>query len=67
MNWINVITRKSFQRKYDLVVSAYSLLELPTMHTRLETVAKLWAKTEQYLVIVEKGTNAGFKVGENRN
>lgn len=47
---------------YDIVVSAYGLLELPSLESRLETLSKLWAKTEQYLVIVELGTNAGFEM-----
>lgn len=47
---------------YDLVVSAYSLLELPSFETRMETILRLWNKTEKYLVIVEYGSNAGFKV-----
>lgn len=47
---------------YDIVVSAYSLLELPNQISRLETILKLWQKTEQYLIIIEQGTNAGFKV-----
>ncbi|XP_060520079.1 methyltransferase-like protein 17, mitochondrial isoform X2 [Cylas formicarius] len=47
---------------YDLVVSAYSLLELPSTSARLETVLNLWNKTHQYLVIIEQGTTAGFKV-----
>ncbi|XP_066254248.1 ribosome assembly protein METTL17, mitochondrial [Euwallacea similis] len=48
--------------KYDLVASSYSLLELPSAESRLETVLNLWNKTHQYLIIVEQGTNAGFKV-----
>lgn len=47
---------------YDLVVCAYSLLELPSLKDRLQTIVNLWNKTERYLVIVEQGTNAGFKV-----
>jgi len=43
-------------------VSAYSLFELPGMKSRIGTILKLWTKTENYLVIVEEGTNAGFKV-----
>lgn len=50
------------QLTYDIVVSAFSLLELPSSHSRLETILKLWNKTQNYLVIVEQGTNAGFKV-----
>jgi len=48
-------------------VSAYSLFELPGMESRIETILKLWTKTENYLVIVEEGTNAGFKVGMSSN
>ncbi|XP_018566873.1 methyltransferase-like protein 17, mitochondrial [Anoplophora glabripennis] len=47
---------------YDLVTCAYSLLELPSLEARLQTLVNLWNKTERYLVIVEQGTNAGFKV-----
>ncbi|XP_017881519.1 methyltransferase-like protein 17, mitochondrial isoform X2 [Ceratina calcarata] len=47
---------------YDIVVSAYSLFELPNQNARLEMISKLWQKTQHYLVIVEKGTNAGFTI-----
>ncbi|XP_011495145.1 PREDICTED: methyltransferase-like protein 17, mitochondrial [Ceratosolen solmsi marchali] len=48
--------------KYDLIVSAYSFMELPNTRQRLEVITKLWKKTRKYLVIVEQGTNNGFKV-----
>lgn len=48
--------------KYDVVISAYTLLELPSARTRLETIVSLWNKTNKYFIIVEQGTNAGFKV-----
>nr|CAD7197480.1 unnamed protein product [Timema douglasi] len=51
----------SHSLKYDIVVSAYSLFELPSSESRLETILALWNKTQAYLVIVEQGTNAGFK------
>ncbi|CAH1985197.1 unnamed protein product [Acanthoscelides obtectus] len=47
---------------YDLVVSAYTMFEMPSAHDRLSNVLNLWNKTEKYLVIVEQGTNAGFKI-----
>lgn len=47
---------------YDVVISAYSMLELPNFKTRMETLVTLWNKTEHYLIIVEYGTNGGFKV-----
>ncbi|PNF28864.1 hypothetical protein B7P43_G04416 [Cryptotermes secundus] len=52
----------SHMLKYDIVITAYTLLELPSARTRLETILNLWNKTNRYLVIVEQGTNAGFKV-----
>ncbi|XP_030038702.2 methyltransferase-like protein 17, mitochondrial [Manduca sexta] len=48
--------------KYSIVLSAYSLFELPSMKSRLETVQKLWNKTEDYLIIIEHGSNAGFQI-----
>ncbi|KAJ8668524.1 hypothetical protein QAD02_010187 [Eretmocerus hayati] len=46
--------------KSDIVVSAFSLMELPNAKNRLEVLAKLWRKTNKYLVIVEQGSYAGF-------
>ncbi|GLH09033.1 Uncharacterized protein GBIM_14183 [Gryllus bimaculatus] len=48
--------------KYDLVVSAFSLFELPNLKSRLETILNLWKKTQGYLIVVEQGTNAGFQI-----
>ncbi|KAM3955539.1 ribosome assembly protein METTL17, mitochondrial [Aphomia sociella] len=48
--------------KYSIVLSAFSLFEMPSMQARLETIQKLWNKTDDYLIIVEHGTNAGFRV-----
>lgn len=52
----------STELKYSIVLSAYSLFELPDMKSRLETIQKLWNKTEDYLIIIEQGSNAGFQV-----
>lgn len=38
------------------------MFELPSLQTRLETILNLWNKTSGYLVVVEHGTNAGFKI-----
>lgn len=48
--------------KYDLVLSSRSLFELPNMESRLRTLDVLWRKTSGYLVLVEAGTNAGYRV-----
>lgn len=47
---------------YDIVVSAFSMFELPSLKARLQTILNLWNKTEKYLIVVEQGTNAGFKI-----
>lgn len=52
----------STELKYSIVLSAFSLFELPDMKSRLETIQKLWNKTEDYLIIIEQGTFAGFTV-----
>lgn len=36
-------------------------MDLPDTKNRLNVISKLWRKTSKYLVIVEQGTNAGFK------
>lgn len=46
--------------RYDLVVSAFSLMELPNRSSRRQTLENLWNKTEDFLVIVETGSNAGY-------
>jgi hypothetical protein len=47
--------------KYDLVLSAFSMFELPTLKNRLETISNLFSKCSKYLVFVENGSNAGFR------
>ncbi|KAB0803939.1 hypothetical protein PPYR_00909 [Photinus pyralis] len=47
---------------YDLIVCAYTLLDLPTRKSRLQTLLNLWNKSVKYLVLVERGTRAGFEV-----
>jgi ribosomal protein RSM22 (predicted rRNA methylase) len=48
--------------KYDIVLSAYSLFELPNLKNRLEVINNLWKKAENYLIFVEHGSYAGFQV-----
>jgi len=53
---------------YDVVLSAFSLIELPNRKNRLEVLTNLWTRCNGYLVLVEMGTNAGFKlITEARN
>ncbi|XP_029836159.4 methyltransferase-like protein 17, mitochondrial [Ixodes scapularis] len=47
--------------KFDLVTSAFSLLELPSTEHRLQTVASLWGKTNSMLVLIENGTLEGHR------
>lgn len=61
----NIFYRQYFPMSaapHDIVVSAHSLFELPNTKMRLETILQLWKKTESYLIIVEQGTYAGFKL-----
>lgn len=44
------------------MLSAYSLFELPSMEKRKEILEILWKLTGRYLVLVEYGSNAGFKL-----
>lgn len=48
--------------KYDLVISSHSLFEIPNMNMRLRTIDVLWQKTSGYLVLVETGSNEGYKL-----
>ncbi|XP_059618435.1 methyltransferase-like protein 17, mitochondrial [Phlebotomus argentipes] len=45
---------------YDLVICAYTLFELASKDARLMALKTLWTKCEHYMVIVERGTKAGF-------
>ncbi|CAH1391093.1 unnamed protein product [Nezara viridula] len=46
----------------DLVISSYSLLELSSKQNRLDTLINLWKRTGKYLVLIEFGSEGGFKV-----
>lgn len=48
--------------QFNLVVSAYSLLELDSRETRLKTLQTLWDKCQDYLVLVENGSRASFEL-----
>lgn len=40
-------------------------MELPSLKSRMEAIANLWRKTTKYLIIVEQGSYAGFKVNSD--
>ncbi|ORY05222.1 Rsm22-domain-containing protein, partial [Basidiobolus meristosporus CBS 931.73] len=48
--------------KSDLVISAFSLSELPNDGIRQSTLEALWNKTADVLVLVERGTPEGFRI-----
>lgn len=52
------------QFKSHLVLSAFTLNELPNFKSRLDTLLTLWNKCDGYIVLIENGTNAGFKLIE---
>lgn len=37
-------------------------MELPDLKTRLDTLLTLWKKCDGYMVLIENGSNAGFKL-----
>lgn len=47
-----------------MVLSAFTLNEMPNMKTRLDTLLTLWKKCDGYMVIIENGSSAGFKLIE---
>ncbi|KAL4234521.1 Methyltransferase-like protein 17 [Mactra antiquata] len=50
------------QNRFPLVVSAYLLMDLPSALDRINMIADLWELTENYLVLVEYGTTAGYRL-----
>lgn len=48
--------------QYDMVISAFSLLELPNSEIRTHTIENLWHKTKDLLVLVERGNKGGFEM-----
>ena len=52
----------SFENRYDIVISSYSLSELPTEKERLILLKLLWEKTERYLILIEHGNFYGYYI-----
>lgn len=50
----------SNKTQYDMVVSAFSMLELPNVDMRVKTIENLWHKTNDILVLIERGNKGGF-------
>ncbi|XP_025775387.1 methyltransferase-like protein 17, mitochondrial [Puma concolor] len=48
--------------QFDVVVSAFSLSELPSKADRTEVIHTLWRKTSHFLILVENGTKAGHSL-----
>jgi ribosomal protein RSM22 (predicted rRNA methylase) len=65
-SWIKNVYHRQFlpskHQTYDVVVSAYSMFEQPTLKNRLEIANNLWNKAENYLIFIENGTNSGFNL-----
>lgn len=54
--------------KYDLIISAFTLLELPSRDLRANVIENLWHKTNDLLVLIERGNRGGFAtLNEARN
>ncbi|KAK3709778.1 hypothetical protein RRG08_028811 [Elysia crispata] len=50
------------QNKFSMVVCAYNLMEQSSPEDRNQLVQDLWKMTDSYLVLIEIGTGAGFKL-----
>jgi len=50
----------SNQIMYDIVISSFTLTEMPFRSQRLQAIKTLWRKTNDFLIIVEPGNNEGF-------
>lgn len=48
--------------QYDLVISAFTLSELPTAQSREKTIQKLWSLTKDTLIIIDRGTPSGSAI-----
>ncbi|XP_037690371.1 methyltransferase-like protein 17, mitochondrial isoform X2 [Choloepus didactylus] len=48
--------------QFDVVVSAFSLSELPSKADRTEVIQTLWRKTSHFLILIENGTKAGHRL-----
>ncbi|KAL5279577.1 METTL17 family protein [Megaselia abdita] len=48
--------------KYQFLLSAFTLFELNNRQSRKEVLLNLWKKCDGYLVLVEEGTFAGFRL-----
>uniref|UniRef100_A0A8C4LQ33 Methyltransferase like 17 n=1 Tax=Equus asinus asinus TaxID=83772 RepID=A0A8C4LQ33_EQUAS len=57
--WVCRVPCLGPQVQFDVVVSAFSLSELPSKAHRTEVVQTLWRKTGHFLILVENGTKAG--------
>ncbi|KAB0395461.1 hypothetical protein E2I00_003198, partial [Balaenoptera physalus] len=57
-----VFFRQFLPVQFDVVVSAFSLSELPSKANRTDVVQTLWRKTGHFLVLVENGTKAGHSL-----
>lgn len=51
--------------KYDLVVAATVLSELPDDHLRLQSIDHLWQQTGDILVLIDRGNAEGFRILRN--
>ncbi|XP_037427366.1 uncharacterized protein LOC119292750 [Triticum dicoccoides] len=49
------------ERRHDLVISSYTLGEIPSLNNRITIVRQLWGLTKDVLVLLEPGTPQGSK------
>ncbi|CAG8573921.1 4998_t:CDS:10 [Paraglomus occultum] len=55
------LSYKSNEHKHDMVISAFTFNELPTEQVKNIVLETLWKSTQDILVLIERGTPAGFQ------
>ncbi|XP_071481490.1 ribosome assembly protein METTL17, mitochondrial-like [Diadema antillarum] len=58
--YFRYFTPVALRTKYSVTLSAYSLLELPSLNDRINTVRNLWRKTSDYMVLIESGNYESY-------
>ena len=65
IQWRRYMAMNPNRPKYNLVVTAMVLSELPDDHLRQQSVEHLWQQTDDILVLIDRGNADGFRILRN--
>ena len=65
IQWRRYMAMNPNRPKYNLVVTAMVLSELPDDHLRQQSVEHLWQQTDDILVLIDRGNAEGFRILRN--